>query len=313
MAATPHAEILVSTFNGAKFLNPFLDSILAQTHGSVSLRLRDDGSTDDSREIVAARIPGAVIDDTSGVNIGPARSFLSLLERADEDADVLLFGDQDDVWMPERVARAVQHIDAVGDDTVPILYCSQACVTDEDLRIVGMIPPADTAPSFGNALIENVAIGCTIAMNQAARRLIASRPPAGHILMHDWWCYLVVAALGKVVFDPHPTLLYRRHPGTYTKFEIGYMQNIFLRLLRGNGFDRLGDIRAQAHLFRETFGDLLAPSQSALVAMIEALGDFRALPALLKSRDIIRRNRLDTFIFRMGAAMSVLRPPEAKR
>lgn len=248
--------------------------------------------------------PAAAIID-SGSNLGPAQSFFRLLAEADETADIVMFADQDDFWLPDRVARASDMLAAAGPSDMPLLYCSRVSVTDERLRIVGAIPPEDTRPSFGNALIENIAMGCTIAMNQAARRLLLSRPLPGDALMHDWWCYLVVSAFGRVVFDPQPTILYRRHDGTFTHFEVSYARNILARIVRPGVLRRLLEIRSQTRSFCAAFGDLLPPREMRLVDLVAGIGSASSLPALLSEKEITRNRAVDTMIFRAAAIVCV--------
>ena len=304
MAAYPTAEILLSTYNGARFLPEFAESLRRQHMADVRLRLRDDGSQDGSVETARKLFPAAAIID-SGSNLGPAQSFFRLLAEADETADIVMFADQDDFWLPDRVARAGDMLAAAGPSDMPLLYCSRVSVTDERLRIVGAIPPEDTRPSFGNALIENIAMGCTIAMNQAARRLLLSRPLPGDALMHDWWCYLVVSAFGRVVFDPQPTILYRRHDGTFTHFEVSYARNILARIVRPGVLRRLLEIRSQTRSFCAAFGDLLPPRQRRLVDLVAGIGSASSLPALLSEKEITRNRAVDTMIFRAAAIVCV--------
>lgn len=300
MVAYPTAEILLSTYNGARFLPEFAESLKGQRGADVRLRLRDDGSQDGSVEAARRLFPSASILDSAG-NLGPARSFFRLLAAADEAAGIVMFADQDDVWLPDRVARAGEMLAAAGPPDMPLLYCSRVSVTDERLRIVGAIPPADTRPSFGNALIENVAMGCTIAMNQAARRLLLSRPLPDDALMHDWWCYLVVSAFGRVVFDARPTILYRRHDATFTHFEVNYARNILARVVRPGGLRRLLEIRSQTRSFSAAFGDLLPPHRKRMADLVAGIGDASSLPALLAEKEIARNRVVDTLIFRAAA------------
>jgi hypothetical protein len=67
---------------------------------------------------------------------------------------------------------------------------------------------------FSNALVQNVVTGCTIVMSREARELICERTPS-RVLMHDWWCYLVASAFGRVIYDENSRIKYRQH-GTNT-------------------------------------------------------------------------------------------------
>ena len=117
--------ILLSTYNGARFLQAQLNSFLAQTHEDWALHWRDDGSTDETVEIMrgfAAKVgPERCIESpSSGPHLGASPSFLTLL-RENMHADAVAFSDQDDVWLPEKLAAALEMLDQAGD--APALYC----------------------------------------------------------------------------------------------------------------------------------------------------------------------------------------------
>jgi len=208
--ALPRVAVLLSTYNGARFLDEQLVSLRDQRGVEVVLHARDDGSTDATREILARhadRWP-ALADLPSGPNLGAAHSFLELLRTAPDGADYYAFCDQDDVWLPGKLQRAVNFIAA---DEGPALYCSNVTCVDEQLQVLG-VPAANGDTRFQHLLFENIAYGCTSVMNRAARALITTPPPPGRLTMHDWWSVLVVAAVGgRIHYDPEPAILYRQH------------------------------------------------------------------------------------------------------
>ncbi len=207
--------ILLATYQGAAFLREQLASIAAQGHQDWRLIWRDDGSGDDTvailRDFAAAQPAGRVeqLDAPAG-RVGSAASFLALLRHAVPmlgPDDIVAFADQDDVWLDFKLARAVAGLGA-GD---PAIYSARQVLVDAKLQRIGvsdlLVPPT----GFPAALIQNLAIGCTVALNRAAARLVAgSVAPAG--CQHDWWAYLLVtAAGGRFVADAEPVMLYRQH------------------------------------------------------------------------------------------------------
>lgn len=129
---------------------------------------------------------------------------------AESDAEYLALCDQDDVWLPTKLATAV---DALGHfANVPALYCGRMTITNALLRPVGETRVPTRPLGVANALVENVAMGPTIVINREARALVRQVQPSG-VVMHDAWLYLVVVALGVVIYDPQPYVLYRRHEG----------------------------------------------------------------------------------------------------
>lgn len=207
--------ILMAVRNGAAHLPAQLDSLVAQTHSDWSLVASDDGSRDDSRAILqrfatdqAAHHPVLVTD---GPGQGFVRNFLSLLARPDLSGPVAL-SDQDDIWLPHKLQRALAQLSAVPPGQ-PALYCS---------RRVNWWPESDRRhlsrryarpPAFANALVENIAPGNTIVLNAAAVALArTTAASAMDVPFHDWWLYLLISGVGgQVIHDPEPGLLYRQH------------------------------------------------------------------------------------------------------
>ena len=106
--------------------------------------------------------------------------------------------------------EAIGWVSALAAFDGPTLYCSAVNLVGEDLKFIRVHRRCVRRPSFENALVENIATGCTIVLNRPAIDLLASRVPKD-FLMHDAWSYLVVAGCGYIVYDPRPQVLYRLH------------------------------------------------------------------------------------------------------
>jgi glycosyltransferase involved in cell wall biosynthesis len=295
---TPRVCVLLSTYNGARYLPAQLDSLKAQQGVTVDLHVRDDGSTDETLAILAryADTWPSLAQVTSGPNLGPANSFLELLRTA-PDADYYAFCDQDDVWLPQKLARATEALKA---DAGPAMYCSNVTSVAEDLSVLG-VPFQNDDPRFKHLLFENIAYGCTTVINRAARELVAARlPHPGAIIMHDWWMALVVAAFGSVHYDPQPHILYRQHSTNSLGVEVSPMSQTLKKLpqlIRER--HRLYPIHAQAQEFDRLFGPDLAPSDGALLDGL--LKSKRSLPARLAfaiAGPITRQRRIDALAAR---------------
>ena len=218
-AAGPRVAILLSTCNGAAFLAAQLRSFQDQTYGNWTLFWRDDGSTDATVAILeefAATEPRCVRIDAPAGRLGATASFLALLRAAAPrlgPEDLVGFSDQDDVWLPTKLARGVAALAAAPADRGPALYCARQTVVDARLRPIAASPRLRHPPGFRAALAQNVAVGCTILLNPPAVALVAglAAPPRTY---HDWWCYLAVtAAGGRCLHDDAEVILYRQHPG----------------------------------------------------------------------------------------------------
>lgn len=203
--------ILMAVYNGGAVLREQLDSFAAQDHARWRLLASDDGSSDNSRAVLAAfAAEGHDVTVLDGPGQGGTANFLSLVARAEEDGGWLAFSDQDDVWMPDRLSRGIAALEGLDG---PALYCSRTWITGPDLKGRRLSPARPRGASFRNALVQNVVAGNTILLNaQAARLARAAVHEARRVVVHDWWLYqLVTGAGGAVVHDDRPTLYYRQH------------------------------------------------------------------------------------------------------
>lgn len=205
--------VLMSTYNGEKYIKEQLNSILAQTYPAHVL-IRDDGSKDETVNIIEDYIAaGADINLIKGQNLGVKGSFFELIKLAPE-ADYYSFADQDDVWLEDKLEAAVTMLQAEEcskGTNVPLLYCSNTNLVDADLNLITR-ENKNPRPSFGNALVENICTGCTAVANRALLGKIKENvPDPDKIIMHDWWLYLIAEAFGKTVFDDEPHINYRQH------------------------------------------------------------------------------------------------------
>ncbi|MBI4573997.1 MAG: glycosyltransferase family 2 protein [candidate division NC10 bacterium] len=256
-------QVLLSTYNGQAYLRPLMESVLAQDCQHLEVLVRDDGSNDDTvnllREYAAANPNVQVI---VGDQVGVAQSYFELLQRSSAAADFLMLCDQDDVWRRDKVSRAVGCLARGGPET-PALYCSRVAIVDEDLKLLGYSDLPRKGLSFRNALVQNVAMGCTITVNQAARRLLLRETPR-HVCMHDWWFYLVVSAFGHLVYDEDPAILYRRHAGNVFGIPLGTVETWRLKLHRFRRYGKLNPVVRQAEEFNRIYGASL-PEDHRLV------------------------------------------------
>ena len=203
-------QVLLSTYNGTPYLAALLDSVLSQRGVAVDVLARDDGSTDGTPALLQAYAHRGRVRVVAGSNVGVARSFLWLLAHASREADAVALADQDDVWLPGKLARAVGCLEACPSGEAA-LYCSRLRLVDVALRPLALSSRPPRGPSFENALYENVVTGCTAVLNRAGVELVASELP-GAVHMHDWWLYQVAASRGRVLCSDRPPTL-SRQPG----------------------------------------------------------------------------------------------------
>jgi glycosyltransferase involved in cell wall biosynthesis len=249
-------QILLSTYNGARYLKPLMESLLAQDVPDVEILVHDDGSSDNTTGLLhryATTYKNVKV--VFGPHLGFSRSFFTLLEIASPTADYLALCDQDDVWREDKVSRAVACLSQCPSE-IPALYCSRLAVVDENLQPLKYSDVPRRGLSFRNALVENQVPGCTILLNQATRRPLTRIPSA--CVSHDWWIYLVVSAFGTLVYDEEPRILYRRHASNVFGVSTGKidMWKVKVRQFLKDG--KCKRIVKQAEEFRRMYGTVLS-------------------------------------------------------
>lgn len=256
--------VLLSTYNGSKFLQQQLESLYQQTCTNIRILVRDDGSSDATRSILESEQEKGRIEILPGHdNLGPAQSFFALLKSAAAtDTDYVAFCDQDDFWHPEKIARAVSALAGAADG--PAMYCSRVEIVDEQLKHLGYTELPGKL-GFGNALVENMAVGCATVLNRKAIELVGTHLP-GKVLIHDWWCYLVVSCFGEIIFDEQATLKYRQHGNNTIGVATDTLAQMRRRLRRffGSGEGYLW-ISAQASTLLEIFRESIPPAHRQVI------------------------------------------------
>jgi hypothetical protein len=305
----------MATWNGARHLPAQLDSLLAQSHADWSLLLRDDGSTDATLACLAAfrdAHPARRIDilpppAPASAGGGAAANFLHLLSHPDPAGATALtaFADQDDVWLPHKLARAIAVLGAdAAPGAPPAVYASRSIHTDADLRQQGPSTLHPRPPAFGNALVQNVLGGNTIVMNPAATALVSATCPValqdGAVPFHDWWVYLVASGSGaRIVNDPEPGLLYRQHSANVLGAHAGIVGGLARLAEVAQGRWRGWIDRNLAAL--DGVADRLTPDHRATLAAFAALRrDLapRARLAALRRLGIHRQTRAGDLLIR---------------
>ena len=209
----PTAAVLMSTYNGERFLAEQIQSVLDQEGIAVELYIRDDGSRDGTIEIVrrfAARHPNVHL--TAGKNVGVGLSFLDLLYSTPGDYDYYAFCDQDDIWLPRKLAAAVRVLTETGNG----LYGSNQTLVDAGGKPLGPRYSESVDISLARALQKNKVAGCTMVFTNRFRNLMveeARRPDETFMKsrLHDVWFAMAGALLNTFVYDERSFILYRQH------------------------------------------------------------------------------------------------------
>lgn len=206
--------VVMSTYNGEKYLEQQLESLANQTIKPACVFVRDDGSSDNTTKLLDkwSQSTDKWLIWYKGENCGPGRSFMEALEKA-PSADYYAFCDQDDVWDSDKLECAVKMLEEA--DRPCKVYVSNVALAGNDMKIYGQthFRANETVQS---ALMYNQAIGCTMVISDALRRKISEYTPE-YMIMHDCWIYRVCAALGgAMVFDNDYHMKYRQHEQNYS-------------------------------------------------------------------------------------------------
>lgn len=237
-------EVLMSTYNGERFLKEQIDSILNQEDVEITLMIRDDGSTDGTINIINEVVKqNNNVTMYKGENLGPARSFMDLIYNSNE-ADYYAFADQDDVWDSKKIISAINKMK--GKENEPTLYISALQVVDENLNEIEFRKVQGNFCLEGE-MVKNFATGCTQVFNNNLRNLLKKHKPE-FIVMHDSWITRVCYAVGgNVIIDENSYIKYRQHE----KNLIGYKDAKLKKIKKQYKMAFKRNIRMRAQIARE--------------------------------------------------------------
>lgn len=212
-------DILLSTYNGAQYLQEQFDSILTQTYENWIILIRDDGSTDATQTIIETYInqyPEKIFLVDKSYNIGVVKSFEKLLLYS--SSKYIMFCDQDDIWLPKKIELTYEKMveQEVFSPGKPILIYTDLKVVDNKLATIAesfwhysRIRP-DLLNTFDFLAAHNAVTGCTVMINETAK--LRTIPFNKKATMHDAWIALNVISVGGIIsFVDKPTVLYRQH------------------------------------------------------------------------------------------------------
>lgn len=228
--------VLLAVYNGEKYLKEQIESILNQSVKDIKIVIRDDGSTDNSGEIIAAycsEYPHKVSCIKGDATGSASKNFAELFKKC--DSEYIMFCDQDDVWLPNKVEKTfAAMLDAEKTGETPVLVHTDLKVVDENL--------CEISPSFfgfqqlkqdnitlPKLLVQNYVTGCTIMINRALKEKCGDIP--SECIMHDWWLALVAVLFGKLVCVDESTMLYRQHSANQVGAKAAYGLSFIKRKL----------------------------------------------------------------------------------
>jgi glycosyltransferase involved in cell wall biosynthesis len=242
----------MATYNGEKYLKEQIESILSSTYKDFELHIVDDGSQDNTMQILEhykQKYPDKLHIKRNDTNLGVTLNFLNAVRNM--TSEYIMLCDQDDVWNMDKIARTlkrVKQMEVQFGKELPIAVFTDAYVVDEQLNVIhesffksSRLNPRLT--DLPHLLMENKLIGCTVMINQAVLRILQSSPLPKRARFHDGWLGLISASAGKIGFIKDPTLLYRQHDSNVVGNRSFYSYII----------DRIRNIRRQRRALLELY------------------------------------------------------------
>lgn len=233
--------IMLSTYNGHKYLREQLDSLYAQEEVEIHILVRDDGSKDDTLEILKDyKEHKGKMTILPTPNVGAAKSFHLIAHYAlteMRDFNYYAFCDQDDVWLKDKLYKSCISLDK--STALYKLFYGPATLVDRYLNPLG-------ASSFMivNNLEANIfasrSLGCTQVFNKALLEkfvslfdYVSNANPNDFIPLHDGWMSLIAYALdADVIVGDEPLMLYRQHGHNVVGANENYFERTTKRLKR---------------------------------------------------------------------------------
>ena len=283
--------ILLSTYNGAMYLKNQLDSLMLQSYKDICIIARDDGSTDQSYEILQTFIQHSslhvkVLEDRT--NVGAKKSFELLMHEALKmETQYMMFCDQDDIWLPEKIEKTYFKMKEFEKSypSLPLLVHSDVRVVDKQLNVIASsfwsyqhIDP--TRDRLNHLLLHNVVTGCTVMINRALAEKVKTIP--NESIMHDWWMAMVASAFGKIGYIDEPLMLYRQHESNDTGAK-NYGWGYFIKKFRER--PSLDRYLAQAAMFLYMYEDMLDHNSKEMLLVLK---DFNSYSKFKKIKVIIK-------------------------
>ena len=268
-------SILMTSFNGERFIGEQIASLLAQTLQDFKLYIQDDKSTDNTFAIVekyAEKHPDKIHAAQNTENSGCAKLNYIRMMIAHKN-DYLMLCDQDDVWLPDKIEvtlAKMREMEAKYGAKTPLLVHTDLRVVDNELETISPSFKAAMNANYEktklhNQVIQNTLTGCTVMYNRVLAELITEAPT--FMAMHDWWLMLIASAFGEIGSLDKQTILYRQHSeneiGAKDVRTLSYKINRVLN--RAEIKEALSSTYAQAQGFLDVFNNSLSADQKKLL------------------------------------------------
>lgn len=214
--------VLMSTYNGEKYLEEQINSILCQKGVKVNLLVRDDGSNDRTVDILNQYSSNGLLEYIAGDNIGYGKSFLFLFQVVKDPTDYYAFADQDDIWNEHKLYEAIKCLETKHTERGK-LYFSSMFVVNKNKDYIGFKTFKDIKITLGSVYVRQRAAGCTMVLDNILFQLaVKTRFDNYKYNVGYEWVYLLCLAIGgEIYYDYHSYIDFRRHGKNVTSIGNG--------------------------------------------------------------------------------------------
>jgi len=290
-------DILMATYNGEKFISEQLDSIINQDFKDWKLFIRDDGSRDNTLNIIREylkKYPERIeLIDNENKNLGAKLNFGELMKHSKNR--YCMFSDQDDIWLSNKISitlKKMKHLELIYGIKKPILVHTDLKVVNQNLQVcnesywnyMNIDPKRNT---LNKALVRNTVTGCTMMINSSLRKYVQGIPK--ECKMHDHWLSLVASICGIVEIIYIPTILYRQHVNN----QVGANKmNFFRKLIKNTKDLKYKFPTEQAEILYKDYNNFLSQKNNQILKEFIELSNYN----FIKKRYVLLKNNYFTNI-----------------
>ncbi len=273
-------EILLASYNGEKYIEEMIESILAQDYQNWHLIVSDDQSTDSTAEILESfsqRYPERITHYRSGRRFGNAQNHFMHLLSEFHDAPYIMFCDQDDVWHKDKISKTLAKMKDIETPYIPAMVHTDLRVVDGNLQeiessFMSLSGIVGDRMETKQLLVQNVVTGCTMMINHELANLAVTKLPKSGMLMHDHWIALIASACGTTVFLNEATIDYRQHGNNSVGAKnIRSLSHIRNRLKDNQILTNMQSTFKQAKAFEECFYPVLSKEMRKTISVYAKL------------------------------------------
>ncbi len=287
--------VLMSTYNGEKYLKEQIESILNQENVEVDILVRDDGSTDSTLNILKEyKKKYKNISYYTGTNLRSAKSFMNLLFSAKE-YNYYAFSDQDDVWDKNKLYVAVSKLKEGYN-----LYGGKKSIVDSELKKINSEDEIPFSLNLGSVILRCRIAGCTMVFDKKLREeLLKCNPKV--LSMHDSWVLKVAVSIGKIFFDEEEYILYRQHSNNVVGAKKNFIKQFKERILNLKKRKEQSLVRLlMAKELYDNYKEFLSKNDKEnLYYFINYKENYKYRIKLFKNNFICGDNLLDTFFIKI--------------